>query len=227
MADKNESQRTPDPADPAEAAPQNAVPEGYVPQDEVDAMMGRRAKEAAHKAREKLLADLGYDDPQQLKDSLEALRMLEDDQSSEAEKHQKEVQRQKERAEKAEANAKAASEKAAQRVIAAEAKVQALEAGARPDRVNAVLRLTDLSEVDLGEDGEPDTSAIKRLLSATLKEFPEFGAGEEPPPPDVAVPSVSRPAGQPPTGTPATGQKDPQKERGAQQEQRQLGISRI
>lgn len=71
-------------------------------------------------------------------------------------------------------------EKAAnQRAVRSEAKVQALDAGANPKRVTAVLDLARkaLSEVEVDDDGEPDVKAVRKAIEATLKEYPEFKSG--------------------------------------------------
>ena len=65
--------------------------------------------------------------------------------------------------------------KTATRVLRTEAKVAALGNGVKPERVEAVLRLTDLSAVER-TDGEPDAAAISAAIEATLKEYPEFRA---------------------------------------------------
>lgn len=80
------------------------------------------------------------------------------------------------KAEKAEAE-KAAAEshsKAAQMLIAADAKVAAVEAGVKPGRVNKFLRLVDLSDIELNDKGEPDSQAIKAAIEAELADAPEF-----------------------------------------------------
>lgn len=49
--------------------------------------------------------------------------------------------------------------------------------GGKPERASALLRLADLSEVEVS-DGSPDTSAIDTALKAALEDYPEFKAGE-------------------------------------------------
>jgi len=78
----------------------------------------------------------------------------------------------------AEKSAQAAINAANQRLVQADAKVAALELGAKPDRVAALLRLADLSDVEVDDKGVVDTAAVKDALSAVLSEYPEFKAGE-------------------------------------------------
>lgn len=66
--------------------------------------------------------------------------------------------------------------KANERIVRASAKVTAVDLGANPKRVDALLRLADLTDVTVGDDGEPDAPAVKAALEAALKEYPEFKA---------------------------------------------------
>lgn len=76
----------------------------------------------------------------------------------------------------AEGKVKEIQTKADQRTIKAEAKVQALAAGVNPTRVDALLKLSDLSTITIGDDGEPDSNALKAAVAAALKDYPEFKA---------------------------------------------------
>lgn len=70
----------------------------------------------------------------------------------------------------------ATTERANRRAIAAEAQVQALAAGIRPDRVAAAIRLADLAGVECDDAGEPDVAAITASIQAILKDYPEWAA---------------------------------------------------
>lgn len=63
-----------------------------------------------------------------------------------------------------------------QRLVAAEAQTVALDAGANPKRVAALLRLTDLGDVDVSDSGEVDAAALKAAVTKALAEYPEFKA---------------------------------------------------
>jgi hypothetical protein len=78
------------------------------------------------------------------------------------------------KAEKAESEKKASDAQTAadKRVIAAEAKVQASTAGVKPEALGYVLKLADLSDVTIGDDGEPDAAAIKAAIETVLKDVP-------------------------------------------------------
>lgn len=79
-------------------------------------------------------------------------------------------------AEKAEAEARAAERESAanQRLIRAAAQVEAVGLGVKADRVDYALRLADLSEVEVGDDGAVDTAAAKAAIEAVLKDLPEL-----------------------------------------------------
>jgi hypothetical protein len=76
-----------------------------------------------------------------------------------------------------------------QRAIRAEAKAQATDLGIKADRIAYALKLADLSDVEVGDDGEPDSAAIKAALEAVLADLPELkgaatnvgGNGSNPP----------------------------------------------
>jgi len=87
-----------------------------------------------------------------------------------------EAERLKAEKEEAERKAQEAQAAAHRRIIQAEAKAQALALGVRPERIEYALRLADLSEVDVGDDGEPDVAAIKAALEKVLNDLPELGA---------------------------------------------------
>lgn len=80
------------------------------------------------------------------------------------------------KAEKAEAEQKAQAAQAAanQRLIKAEAKVQAAALGVKPERIDYAIRLADLSGVEVGDDGEPDAKAVKAAIEAVLRDVPEL-----------------------------------------------------
>ena len=76
--------------------------------------------------------------------------------------------------EEAERRAQEAQQQAAQRLVQAEAKVVAVELGVKPDRIPYVLRLADLSGVDVGDDGVVDAKALRDAIEAVLRDVPEL-----------------------------------------------------
>lgn len=85
-----------------------------------------------------------------------------------------EAERLKAEKEEAERRAQEAQQQAAQRLIQAEAKVVAVEAGVKPDRIPYVLRLADLSSVDVDENGQVDATALRAAIEAVLRDVPEL-----------------------------------------------------
>lgn len=83
--------------------------------------------------------------------------------------------------EKANARAVAAEQAAKDRIdasntrlIAADAKVAALAAGTNPARVDALLRVADLTAVTVADDGTVDPATVRAAVDRALVEFPEF-----------------------------------------------------
>lgn len=109
-----------------------------------------------------------------------AQRELEKYQQSEEERKQaiasalEQVRAEKEAVEKQVAAARA---EANGRVLNAEAKVQALAAGVRPERLEYALRLAELSGVPVSETGEPDGEALRKAIDAVVQDFPEISGG--------------------------------------------------
>ena len=87
------------------------------------------------------------------------------------EKEKTETQREKERADRAENDKKTVIETANKRIIAAEFKVQAVQANIK--YVDDALKLADLSGVTIDEKtGEPDKAALKKVIDQLVKEKP-------------------------------------------------------
>jgi hypothetical protein len=77
-------------------------------------------------------------------------------------------------AEKAEAEAKAteATARANTRLVTAEAKLAAAAAGVPADRVAAFVKLADLSDIEVDDDGEIDAKALTKVVKSTLDANP-------------------------------------------------------
>ena len=86
------------------------------------------------------------------------------------------------KAEKADAEKRAeeAMTQATKVLVNAEARIAAAAAGAKPERLNRILRLLDLDDVT-AEDGKVDTEAISAAVKALKAEVPEL-FGPAPPP---------------------------------------------
>lgn len=80
-------------------------------------------------------------------------------------------------AEEAEKRGKAAVDLANQRLVAAEAKAQALALGVKPEKIAYLLRLADLSAADVDDKGTVNEKVVKQAIEAVLKDLPELKAG--------------------------------------------------
>ena len=77
------------------------------------------------------------------------------------------------------AQAARALETANKRLINADAKTLASTMGVKPDRVDVVVRLANLKDVTVDEDGSVDKAAVKKALEEALKLVPELKQTEE------------------------------------------------
>lgn len=87
-----------------------------------------------------------------------------------------EAERLKAEKEEAERKAKEAQQAANQRLITAEAKVQAAALGVKPEKLSYVLKLADLSDVEVDENGSVDEKAVKAAVEKVLKDLPELAS---------------------------------------------------
>lgn len=65
-------------------------------------------------------------------------------------------------------------------LIKAAASMAAVTAGAKADRVDALLKLADLGAVTVDDDGTVDQKSVKSAVDKALADFPEFKAGATP-----------------------------------------------
>lgn len=70
-----------------------------------------------------------------------------------------------------------ADKRASARMTLAEARLQSIAVGVKPDRIDALLKLADLSAVEMGDDGEPNATSIKKAITTALGLYPEFKIG--------------------------------------------------
>lgn len=109
---------------------------------------------------------------------LEAERKKWETEASEKAKRAQMDEAERLKAEKADAE-KAANDavaKANARLVLADAKVAAVTAGVKADRVDKFLRLVELDDINVDDDGTIDTKAIEKAVKATLDDLPEFKA---------------------------------------------------
>lgn len=153
--------KTGDPAPPAgdgKSDPPAKMEFSSEQQAHIDSLITKRVEKAEKSARQKA---------QQEAD--EAARRAQMD----------ETERLKAEKKDAEDRATEAEKKAQQSVIASEARIAVMAAGAKADRVNRILGLLDLSEIAV-TDGAPDSAAITKAVNELKGELPELFVGSTP-----------------------------------------------
>jgi hypothetical protein len=144
--------KTDPPADPPKADPPTDPPKDEGPkftQADLDRVIGERLSAEQAKWQKKL------DDAQALAGKSETDKLtIERDQATQ--------------------RAQEATQKAAERVAKTEAKVAAIAAGARPDRLDAIIRTADLTGAV--KDGDVDEAAVKAAVEKVLGDFEEWKA---------------------------------------------------
>ena len=91
-----------------------------------------------------------------------------------------EVQRLKYEKEQAEKAVQEVSTTANLKLIKAEAKAQALYLGVAPKKINYALKLANLREDMVNEEGELDEKEIKKALKEVLEDLPELAEAQNP-----------------------------------------------
>lgn len=131
------------------------------------ARIKREAKTEAQNMQSEFLKGLGVADADALKALIAADNKRKDDELTETDKLQKKIQDLQSKSDLAQA-------KAEQTARQAEAKLVAAEVGVNPSRINHFLKLADLNDVAVNDDGSVDSETIKTRLTALLNELPEF-----------------------------------------------------
>jgi hypothetical protein len=60
------------------------------------------------------------------------------------------------------------------KTVSAEARIQAIAAGVKPERADYVVRLLPLDQIRVDEDGNIDSEALSSAINQLLTEFPEL-----------------------------------------------------
>lgn len=91
--------------------------------------------------------------------------------------------------EQAEGKVTEVTKASAQRIAGTEAKLAAHLAGARPDRLDAILKQADLTEA-VSETGEVDEAKVKAAIDKVIADYPEWKADTTPGLPGSSGPSM-------------------------------------
>lgn len=156
------------PATPPATPPAGDPPKPFATFPDEKSFMARIKREAQNLQAD-FLKGLGVENADALKAILEAEKKRKDDELTEAEKLQKKLDTLQSERDQAMTRAELTARNT-------EAKLLAQEIGVNPARINHFLKLVDLSDVKVSEDGSVDSEAIKGKLSTLLTELPEFKA---------------------------------------------------
>lgn len=194
----------PAPPNPAASAATPAVvtpsgKKGEFTQSDLNKAAGRARDEGRKVGSQELLSELGVDSPDTLRQIIQERQEAEEAKRTEAEKMQKQFEKEQKRASQLEEQLSTTLTKAQQVALQSQARLQALEQQVKPERVNAVLKLADLSEVGVNENFEADPEAVSKVIAGVLDEYPEFAAQAP-----RRVGSSSNPATEPPSAGPKT-----------------------
>lgn len=195
---------TPDPTPPPEAQIGQHIAEGMdratagFSQKDINKAAGKARDEGRQAALRELLGDLGVDSPETLKQVISNHREAEEAKKSDAEKMAKALEKAAKERDEAQSSKAAATQAATEMARRSEAQLKAITSGVKPERIQAVLKLADLSDVEVSDDFSVDGETVLQRIEAVLEEYPEFaatganrniGSGSNPPtdPPDASV----------------------------------------
>lgn len=130
------------------------------------AAFNSRMQREAKKLFEAQLKELGFESTEQMKNLLQTAKEQEEAKKTE-------LQKEKERADKAEAEKTKTIETANQILKEAAVWVQAAALKVKPQRIKALLKLINLSEIKI-ENRTVDDRSVKEAVNAILTEIPEF-----------------------------------------------------
>lgn len=167
--------------------------------------LNKAAGAAREEGRSKALADkaqeLGFASVEEMEAAVQAHKQAESERMSALEKVQKDFEKEHKRASQLEQTYQETLSKAQKATLNSEARLMALALNAKPERVNAVLSLTDFAEVSVSDDFEVDTaegSPLAKAIQKTLEEYPEFATSA----PTSVGNGGGTPPGEPPSVTP-------------------------
>jgi hypothetical protein len=142
-------------------ASQEQSQEGKITFDNEKAFMARVQREAKKQVQD-FVKTLGFESDGQLKEVIQKQKDFEESQKTEYEKLQEQLQQKTEYINKVNENLKFN-----------EVKMEALNAGIKPERLNYALKLLDVNNIDFA-DGKINKDQLNTNLNNLLSEFPEL-----------------------------------------------------
>lgn len=134
---------------------------------DMDRIAGEREARASKAALKDFLKQKGVTDEAEIDQILKDYRARKDAEKTEAQREKERADKEKERADKAEEAGK-------RRTATSEIKVLAVKAGVHPDKVDRLVKLVDVDEIEFDKEGEPKPKSVQAAVDAVLKDFPEF-----------------------------------------------------
>lgn len=184
--------------DPAVVTPSGT--KGQFTQEDLNKAAGNARSEARERTLSEITRELGVADLEAVKAAVKSQQEAEEANRSEAEKLQKQFEKSQARSQQLEEQLNSTLSRAQQVTLNSEARLEALNQSVKPERVNAVLKLAELSEISVSDEFEVDSPAINAAIAAVLEEYPEFvngtsksvGSGSNPPtePPNAGLSSA-------------------------------------
>ena len=138
--------------------------------------MGRVSREAKRMQKENL-KELGFESNDQLSDALKELSTLREAQNQKDGDNDKILNDLRNDLTTAQQAKDQAIQQAQSIAKMTEAKLKAYDIGIKPDRINHFLKLADLSEVSIDDQGKVDENELQSVLTALVDELPEFKSG--------------------------------------------------
>ena len=128
--------------------------------------MSRVGRESKKQLKE-MLKGFGLDDEK-------ALKSIIDSHKENIEKSKTELEKEREKATALQTERDKALERANSVLRTTEAKLQAVTLGVKPEKVDYLLRLADISDVEVDDKGQVDSAALKAKLESVLTDLPEL-----------------------------------------------------
>jgi hypothetical protein len=127
-----------------------------------------RVQREAKKQMQDFVKQLGFENDNQLKEVIQKQKSYEESQKTEYEKLQEQLQQKTEYIDKVNQNLKLN-----------EVKMQTLNAGIKPERLNHALKLLDVNTIEF-VDGQINSEQLNTSINSLLSEFPELKVNNVP-----------------------------------------------
>jgi hypothetical protein len=146
--------------------------------------------------------ELGFASVEEMEAAAKAHQQAESERMGQLEKVQKQLEKEQTRAAQLETSLTETNGKAKESILNAKATLAALALDTKPDRVEAVIELAKLSEIELDANFVADSKAVDQAIKDVLEKYPEFAVQS----PNSIGDSGSNPPGEPPNPNPSPAQ---------------------